>query len=714
MRTWAKFVTIRPRLVLVGTLLLILVSGVWGLGVVNRLDLGGYDDPNSDSAQVDNFTQKTFGRQTPDIVAIYTAPPGKTLNDIGPQVLNRLHRVNPSLLATPIQSYWTSPSISRIAMTSADQTKALAIFTLRGDDNQILSAYQKLVPLLTVPGTNTQFTGYSAVTNAYNNDSKHDVVLAEAIAIPITLVLLLVIFGSLVAAATPIVVGGLTIFGSLGPLYLISMGVDISAFALDVASILGLGLAIDYGLFMVSRFREELRTAPTPAAAAARTVCTAGRTIGYSALLMTCAFAGALVAPIAMLRSLEFGAMAAIDIAALLTLTAVPAALTLLGDRINALPWRRGAVERGAARALRFWAAVAKRVTARPAITTAGIGALLLLMCVPLFGLQAGGVDVSGLPKQNPVRIAQATVTADFPNATNGATLLVRGTGDAPPAPAALDSVSAAAQQVPGVREVVELQHKDDLVLLHAVLTSEDFSAGARSTVTALRRIPVPAGVTVLIGGENAIGQDTNTAIFRSFPTIISVMLLATLVVMLLAFRSIVLPLKAVVLAVLSLGATFGLLIWIFQDNHGAGLLGADPGPLPFPALIAIAGAVFGLSTDYEVFLMSRIVEAHRDGATTREAVVTGVSRTGRIITSAATLLIIVTGMTALSGVKLIKVGGFGMAAAIFIDATIVRMLLVPALITLMGAANWWLPKLRPPRYRPVEITPAAPKRSPR
>ena len=692
MTTWARIVTSWPRTVLALVVPLVLLSGVWGIGVLDRLNLAGYTDPGSESARADELTQATFGRLAPDILVLYTAPDGQTVDDIGPQVVAQLAAVDPTVLARPIESYWTSNPLLRQALVAADRSMALAVVTLDGTDTERLRHYADLVPQLTVTGVDTQFAGYSAVTAAFNEESKTDVAIAEAIAIPLTLVLLVVIFGGLVAAPIPVIVGVLTVFSALGVLHAISIVSDVSAFALNVTTLLGLGLAIDYGLFMVSRFREELPEFG-PAGAAARTVQTSGRTIAFSALLMTCAFAGALAAPISMLRSLGFGAIAAVVLAAFLSLTAVPAALTLLGPRIDALPWRRGAVQRGEARARRLWGSVADRVLRRPVVVAVSILALLALLSAPALGIQTTGIDVHGLPPDNPTRIAQEHVTTHFPNATNGATLVVHGADGAAPPPESVARVMAQAQQVDGVRLVVQLDARDDVVLLHAALTSGDFTDDAWSTVDRLRTIADPPGATVLVGGENALGADTNAAILHSIPLMLTVMVGATLVVMFFGFRSIVLPLKAVAMAAISLTATLGVLTWVFQEGHGAGLFGAEPQALPLPALVVVVGAVFGLSTDYEVFLMSRMVEAHDDGASTHEAIRTGIARTGRVITAAAMLLIIVTGATALSDVSLIKIGGIGMAIAILIDATVVRMLLVPALVKLMGRANWWVPR---------------------
>jgi len=694
MNIWAHIVLVRPRLVAVVAVLIALLSGLWGLGVLDRLNLAGSTDPDSESVQVDRLIEAGVGRQTPDMVAIYSIPAGRTLEDIRPQVLDRFNAVSSHVLSRPIQSYWTTPDPIRQALVSADRTKALAVLSLRGGDGDRLKAYMKLTQELAVPGIRTQYTGFSAVTDAINTESKRDVMRAESVAVPLTLVLLLMIFGSLVAASVPVVIGGLTILGSLGALRLISSFTDVSAFALNVATVLGLGLAIDYGLFLVSRFREELSNGSSPVEAARLTVVTAGRTVAFSTLLMTCGFAGVLAAPIAVLRSVGFGAIAAVVIAALLSLTAVPAVLAILGHRINALPVGRGAVPLSEARTTRFWSTVADWVMQRAVIVAAVVVGVLLVLAGPLLGVKPGQVDIGGLPTDSPVRIAQSTLTSEFPNATNGATLMVRSANGVPPSQEAVNKVISATQRSDGVRFVLVQARAKDFVLLHVGLSAPDFTTAARNAAKALRHVSGPPGPIVLVGGENASGADTDTATKRAIPLMLAVMFSTTLLIMMVAFRSIVLPFKAVAMAMLSLAATVGILLWVFQDGHGAGFFGAHADLLPLPSLIVVIGAVFGLSTDYELFLMSRMTEARRQGATTEEAVRVGVSRTGRVITAAAALMIIVTAALGSSGVSVIKIIGIGMALAIFIDATVVRMLLVPALVKLMGRANWWLPHL--------------------
>ncbi|WP_082393036.1 MMPL family transporter [Nocardia arizonensis] len=703
MKQWARFVATRPRLVIAVSVVVVLLGGLWGAGVMDKLNLAGYDDPDSTSAQAERLIDGAFGRQTPDIVVIYTAPAGKTLDDIGPQVRARLDELPADRLAEPVESYWTAGGTRRLALVSTDHTKALAAVTLAGSPSERLSDYADLAEALTPPGIETQFSGLSALTDAYNEKSKEGVIIAESVAIPLMLILLVVIFGGVVAASVPVVVGGLAIVGSLGALRVVSLFTDVSAFALNTASIIGLGLAIDYGLFIVSRFREELEEeGRTPVEAAQQAVLTAGRTIAFSGLLLVCAFAGTMVFPISMLRSLGYGAMAAIAIAAVLSLTAVPAALAILGPRINALPWRRGAVQRGEERARRIWSDLATRVMRRPIAVTAVIVLALLALSAPLLGLRMGGINPNILPADDPVRVAQATMSAQFPNATDGASLLIRGQNGAAPSSDAVARVVSAAQNTDGVRLVVRLGEHEDMVLVRALLTAPDFSAGSEETVRSLEDIPSPDGTTVLVGGMNALRADSYDAILDAIPTALAVVVIAILLVMLIGFRSVVLPIKAVIMAALSLAATFGVLTWIFVDGHGAGLFGAEAGPLPLPALVVVVVAVFGLSTDYEVFLMSRMVEAREEGADTEEAVRVGVSRTGRVITTAASLFVIVTGAAALSDVTLVKVAALGMAIAILIDATVVRMFLVPAIVKLMGAANWWTPFRRSPTRSPA------------
>ena len=509
-----------------------------------------------------------------------------------------------------------------------------------------------------------------------------DLTRAEAISVPITLALLVLIFGSVVAAALPVLVGGLAILGSLGVLRIISFGVAVNSFAPNVVSLLGLGLAIDYGLFTVGRFREELAAGASRADAVRRTVATSGRTVAFSATLLVIALAGLLVFPIDFLRSIAYGGMSAVAIAALVSVTLLPALLGVLGHRVDALsvPWRRTTSESP------WLGRLARGVLRRPVLVAVPIAAVLLLLATPLFSIRFGAADEKQLPPGDPTRAVAETINADFPaSGDNAVQIVLRGpAGD----------FLAAARSVPGVTHVVPGPTRGDTTVLDATLAGDPLGSGAENAVHDLRALPRPPHTEVLVGGFTATVVDSVRSIVDRVPLMIGVLVAATLVLMFLAFGSVLLPLKAVVMSTLSLGATFGVLVAVFQLGHGAGLLGVTPEPLQPGMIVLIGAVVFGLSTDYETFLLSRMVEARRSGASSADAISTGLTRTGRMISSAALLLIVVTGAFGLSPLATMRFLGVGMIVALVLDATVVRLLLVPAVLRLFGDAAWW-PGLR-------------------
>jgi uncharacterized membrane protein YdfJ with MMPL/SSD domain len=700
---WSALVVARPKLVLTAVIFLVLASGAWGSGVFDRLSLGGYTDPGSESAGVENLIEEEFGRQTPDLAVTYTARPGESIDALGPEVSARLAQIDPAALANTPLSYWTAPAQAREFLRSTDGTEGLVVLSLRGSENTRIAAYHDLAPLLLIDGVNTEFSGFSVIANAYNEESESDLITAEAISFPILLVLLLVIFGGLVGAAVPLCIGGLAILGALGALRGISYFTEVSAFSINIASLVGLGMSVDYGLFVVTRFREELRSGAETSDAVQRTMATAGRTVGFSALLLVCGFVGMLVFPQALVRSFAYGGMAAIGIAAVLSLSALPAALTVLGPRINSLTWRPGVVERSEDRAHRFWGGVAARVMRRPVAVAVGIVAGLLVLSAPLVGASLGDLDHTGLPAGHPARLAVDDLATDFPLANNGATLVLFGTdGKAPPASATAEFFQATAE-VAGVRRVVPVGTTESFTAIRAIFDDADRTEGAMTTAATLRELPAPAGTEKHIGGLNALTADGLDSMGATLPWMIGIMVAVTFALMVPAFGSVVLPLKAIAMATLSLAASFGILTWIFEDGHGAELLGVTPGPLPATMVVLIIAVVFGLSTDYEIFLMSRMVEAHEQGASTEDAVRIGTAHTGRIVTAAAALLIVVTGAFTLSDLTMMRFIGLGMIVALIIDATVIRMMLVPALVALMGEANWWAPGFLTPRRVPPD-----------
>ena len=667
------------------TLAAVVAAGIWGLGVFGQLTEGGYNDPGSESTRAAEVVQQALGAQGGDVVVIYTPAEGR-IDDavLAQRVENRLSAL-PRDAVTGSTSYWQERAPQYV---SQDKRSAVAVLTLAGaDDAEKLESYREITDRLDVEGATTRLAGAPALADATTTRSTRDLAVAEAISLPIVLILLLFIFGSLVAAALPVIVGGAAVLGSLGVLHAVAYGHDVNSFAVNVASLLGLGMAIDYGLFMVGRFREEQSYGRTPAEAVTRTVATAGRTVAFSATLLMIALAGLLLFPQGFLKSLAYGGLAAVALAAVLSLTLLPALLAILGPRVDKLPIRLPRRDSGRPPGT-GWARLADAVLRRPVLVVLPILAGLLLLAAPIRGVQFGEADERVLPASEPARQALEALKADFPAlSSSGIQVVLRGgAGGA-------EAFAQSLRTVPGVAEVTPAGAARGVTVFTATPRNTDpFSTQARDTVRDIRALQPPAGAELLVGGTTARNVDSLEATADRLPLMIALLIGATLVLMFLAFGSVLLPVKAVVMSALSLAATFGLLVWIFQGGHGAGLLDITPAPPEVGIVVLMAAVVFGLSTDYEVFLLSRMVEARTRGATTPEAVTTGLARTGRVISAAALLLIVVTGAFALSSVTTMRFVGVGMIIALVLDATVVRMLLVPAVLGLMGDAAWWAP----------------------
>ncbi|MFE3191812.1 MMPL family transporter [Nocardia sp. NPDC059240] len=689
MAAWSRIVVAWPKTVLVVAVLFALGLGLFAAGLQQRVSSAGFVVPKGESASVDAWVTERLGPQNPDVIAIYTAPEGQSLADIGPQVTAAIGKIDPALLDRPVESFWNSPRSA--FLRSTDGRQAVAVVFSAGNDNQRVAEYPKIAAALRVPGLDTKLTGYSALADTISDQSRHDLVLAESISIPLTALVLVLVFGGVVAASLPVLIGTLSVVGALGAVGITARLTEVSVFAMNVVSLLGLGLAIDYGLFIVGRFREELRQGRTTEEAVAASLRTAGRTVLFSALLLMCAFAGTFVFPLAVLRSLGIGAIAAVGLAALLSVTALPAILALLGPRIGKWSWRADAFDRSEERAQRFWGRVVTAVMRRPGAVAIAVGAILLVLAAPLTGVRLGDIDHTALPAGNETRTAVDELSAHFPSANSGATVLLRRTDGGTPTPAAISTALREISGVKGVRQATALDTRDNTTVIHAALAAPDRSPRAQDIVRDLRALH-PDGLDLRVGGESASTVDSIAAVLDRLPLMIAVMVAVTLLMLALAFRSIVLPLKAVLMAFLSLTATFGVLTWIFDQGHLAGVLHISVGPLSAGMMVLIIAVVFGLSTDYEVFLLSRMVEAHDAGADTEESVRIGTVQTARVITAAATLLVLITGAFTLSPLTPMRFLGLGMVIALIIDATLVRMLLVPALVKLMGPANWWAP----------------------
>ncbi|MEV8503579.1 MMPL family transporter [Actinoplanes sp. NPDC051475] len=682
---WGSFVARFRWAVLAGAIIAVAAAGVWGMGVFDRLSEGGYTDPGSESSRAAAVVREELGPQDGDVVVIYRPTQG-SIDDpaLGRRIEARLAAL-PKSSVTAVAGYWPG-KVEQYA--AADKKSAVAVLTLTGeDDGDKLEAFREVGDKLSVTGATVQLAGAAPLGDASAARSTEDLAFAEAVSLPVVLILLLLIFGSLVAASLPVLVGGCAVLGSLGVLNAIANTHDVNSFAVNVASLLGLGMAIDYGLFMVGRFREEQGFGRTPAQAVTRTVATAGRTVVFSATLLMIALAGLLLFPQGFLKSLAYGGLAAVALAAVLSLTLLPALLAVLGHRVDKLPVRLPRRRRSRP-AGTGWAALADTVLRRPVLVALPILAGLLVLAAPIRGVQFGENDERVLPATEPARQAVEALKRDFPALSSaGIQVVLRGSL------ADTEAFADAVQKVPGIAAVTPAGKGGDVVTYTATLADKDpFSKAARTAVDRIRDLRPPTGSQLLVGGTTARNVDSLAATADRLPLMVALLVGATLLLMFLAFGSVLLPIKAVLMSALSLSATFGILVWIFEDGHGADLLRITPAPLEAGIVVLMAAVVFGLSTDYEVFLLSRMVEARTRGASTAEAVTTGLARTGRVISAAAVLLIVVTGAFALSSVSTMRFVGVGMIIALFLDATVVRMLLVPAVLRLMGDAAWWAP----------------------
>ncbi|MCP3799473.1 MMPL family transporter [Allokutzneria sp. A3M-2-11 16] len=689
--SWGSVVHRRRWLVAIAIVLFTVIGGAWGAGVFGQLSQGGYEDPGSEAARASATAKEALGRQGGDLAVVYTVPTG-TVDDaaVATKITERL-RALPTDKVERVLSYWDTRAPQ---FADAEKKRGIAVVTLRsGDENEKISQYPELRDKLQVEGVRAEISGFVPMAAAINETTQTDLIKAELVSVPLTLILLVVIFGGLVAASLPVAVGGLAILGSLGVIRVISSFAEVSTFAVNVASLLGLGLAIDYGLFMVGRFREEIAAGRATPDAVRRTVATAGRTVAFSATLLIIALAGLLLFPQGFLKSVAYGGMAAVGIAALVSLTLLPALLAVLGKKVDALglPWRKN--KRAAAEEGRGWHRLATGVMRRPALVAVPIVAVLLLLGAPFLGASFGAVTEKVLPASNATRQATETLNTNFPGLANdGAQLVIKSRDGSAPDQRAVASFAASVDNVPGVSAVQVTGAAKDVVTLSAKLPGDSMGSAAKDAVTAIRSVSPPPNTDLLVGGITAQVTDSLDAIIEQLPLMAVVVIGATLLLMFLAFGSVLLPVKAVVMSALSLSATFGVLVWVFQDGHLADLIGVTPGPLEAGIVVLMAAVVFGLSTDYEVFLMSRMVEARAKGASNAEAVATGIAKTGRVISAAAVLLIVVTGAFAFSDVAMMRFVGVGMILALVLDATVVRMLLVPAVMRLLGNAAWWAP----------------------
>jgi RND superfamily putative drug exporter len=672
-------------------------AGVWGTGVFDRLaDDASLADPASESQRINTRVTEEFGRQTVHLVALYSSD---TLTVDDPQFRTAVEDATERIRSHPAvevaTSYYETQAPELVSVN--EHATYVPIRFAAGTRDK---AVQEVRDAMVADGLTTQVGGQKAIEDDIDEQVGADIVRAELIAMPILLVLLVLIFGGLVAASMPLLIGGLAILGAFTVVRLLTMITEVSVFSIQIITILGLGLAVDYALFIVSRFREELdRGQPVPAALS-RTMATAGRTVAVSGVIVTLALAGLMIFPQLLLRSMGLGGAAAVLVAMLISLTVLPAVLALLGHRIDAvrLPWARrrvptvtGAVAAAATKATDsgVWARIARSVMRRPVLYTLGTVAVLLVLAAPFARVEFGGIDHRVLPDGTQSREVSERLEGEF--AGGGISPIRVLVSDASPTVA--EEFAGRIDTVAGVRDTAITAQKDNSTLITVRYDGPANAPHARAIVEKIRALDRPAGAEVLVGGATASVVDQLNGLGERLPWMALLVAGITFVLLLLAFGSVVVPLKAVVMNLVSIGAAFGVVVWVFQDGNFADVLGFTPtGYVEASQPILMVAILFGLSMDYEVFLLSRVRERWDSLGDNTAAVASGVQHTGGIITAAALLLCVVTGSFATSGISFIKMIGVGMLVALVVDATLVRLLLVPATMRLLGRYNWWAP----------------------
>lgn len=704
------FTVRRRRWVLSGTLVLFLVAAAFGTGAFGVLKTEGFEDPSSESTRAEALLEEHFGGGEPNIVLVLTAESrdvdDPTLTSEASVFTQRLESIDG---VEQVVSYWSLGNAPSLRGSSGDT--ALVLARLLGDEEFV----DEQLTLIDEQFTGTQggfevlLGGSDAVFADIGHTIESDLLRAELIAIPLTLILLLFVFRSLLAALLPLFVGVIAIFGTLLSLFVIGSVTDVSIYAINLTTALGLGLAIDYSLFIVSRFREELAASHSVEQSVVRTVQTAGKTVLISALTVAVSLSALLVFPLYFLRSFAYAGVAVVLLALVTSIVSLPALLAVLGHRVNSVRIGRRRVAR--AEQDGAWHRIAMLVMRRPIPIATVFVVFLILLGTPFLRVSFGIPDDRVLPTSAGSRQASEILRSDFSgNAAEGFGVVANGVGvdrldDIAEAAAVLsalegiDRVDSAAGTFVGGEFATSSSHDDsfladDGTAITWMSVVPDFpvaSPEGERLVKDIRNLNLPFDVAV--EGQAAGLVDSKAAIGDALPWAIAIIIIATFVLLFMMAGSLLVPVKALVLNMLSLTATFGAMVWIFQDGNLSDFLGfTATGTLDISMPILMFCIAFGLSMDYEVFLLSRVKEEYDRVGDNDAAVALGLERTGRIITAAAVLLSITFFAFGTSGVSFIKMFGIGLGIAVLMDATVVRAFLVPAFMRLAGDANWWAP----------------------
>jgi RND superfamily putative drug exporter len=679
----------RRKRVLVLFLLSIVVVGALGGASISRLQGGGYSDPNSDSAKAGKYLTNTFHVKDPSVILVVKS----TTQVSDPSVVASAQALEKALAAEPgvarTLSYWSAGNSP--TLVSKDQKAAFLFVYSTNPDPLSDKSLGKLMSAKydgTFQNLKLYAAGVAVFSNTLNEKISKDLALAESISIPLTFVLLIFVFGGLISSAMPLVVGVSAIFGALASIFIISLFTDVSIFALNLITGMGLGLGIDYALLMVNRFREELHHGKDVESAIVTTVVTAGKTVFYSGITVIITLSSLTFFPQMFLKSFGYAGITVVAMAILAALLPFPAILALLGHRINKYTVRKSAI---VPKSDGRWSQTARLVMRRPIAVVILSLTVLTIIASPIRNIAFSEADSRVLPASSPLAMAYAEIVRDFPGQEGNPVQIVipNGASDL----IATQSFADAISQVPGIVRVNPIEAQGQFVRITAVHSMGSRTIAAQNMINAIRALPAPDGT--LVGGVAADYTDSQAGITNTLPLALGWIALGVLILLFIFTGSIILPIKAVLLNMLSLTAMLGALTWIFVEGHMTWLVGSftNTGTVDTSMAILISVVTFGLSMDYEVFLLSRIKEEHDAGMNNVDAVATGLQRSARIITAAAALLAVVFATFMTSGVTNIKTLGFGVAFAIVLDATLIRGLLVPALMRLFGERNWWAPE---------------------
>ena len=696
----AQLAVVAPRRMLSLALLLAVAVGIFGVPVAKSLCACGFEDPSSESARAKDVLTDKFGVGDVQMVLTVTADDGAdgaAARAVGTEIVEELMR-SPHI--SSVTSLWTAQAPERAAFVSRDGRSGLIVAGIAGDEGKTQEYAKNLSDSVVHDrdGVTVRAGGDAMVNLEITEQSQRDLLLMESLAIPISFIVLVWVFGGALAAAIPVAVGGMAILGALAVLRGVTHFADVSIFALNLSAAMGLALAIDYTLLIISRYRDELADGATREDALLTTMATAGRTVVFSATIVALSMAVMIIFPMAFLKSFAYAGVATVAFAALAALFVTPAALMVLGDRLQAFDIRRlgrrlvnrpepvaRTVEQ---QPLYRWTKAVMR-HALPA--GSAVVVLLVLLGAPFLGVKWGFPDDRVLPTTASAHQVGDDLRAEFPDdSTTDVNIVVPDAAGL--TSAEFDGYAMSLATVADVAGVTPVRVADGSAYLTVHSTAPLFSETSEAQLDALHAVEGPGDREVMFAGTAQVNRDSVDAITSALPLVLGLIAVIMFAVLFLLTGSVMIPLKALVLNVLSLSAAFGAMVWIFQEGHLGGLGTTATGILVANIPVLLFCIAFGLSMDYEVFLVSRVREFWLTTSNSDESVALGIARTGRVVTAAAVVMCISFAALIAAQVSFMRMFGLGLTLAILVDATLVRMVLLPAFMHLMGKWNWWAP----------------------